>query len=148
MDVELRMKERTQTENVDIQVNGEPVSHSGSLSDGVTDTISLPDSTVDRGSNTISVDSVSSGSGGPAGSIKTALEWTEVHGTHEPSVTVGNQSTTLSSTLYANETETVELPGIESGSQTVAIDQTSGPTPEANLLLRPSHPGSTPMVTE
>jgi len=109
----LTYDEVTQTKDPSLTVDGETVSHSGTLSDGETVTKTLTGLT--PGSHTADV-SVS-------GPLSTSLSWTDVTETTDPSISIGNSNVSHSGLLSPGQsvTESVSIPSSGSNSASVSV---------------------------
>ncbi|WP_256423043.1 hypothetical protein, partial [Halobellus rarus] len=112
VDYELQFTERTQTADPAITLNGESQSYNGQLGDGETATLSFAPSSLDSGSNAVSLGMASVSSDAPAMTADYSIEVEEVDGALDPSVDIdedGTPEVSHSGLLTSGQTESATI---------------------------------------
>ncbi|EMA59921.1 hypothetical protein [Halorubrum kocurii] len=137
VDIDVSMREHSQTRDPVVELNGETVEHTGSIPEGETETLTFPDGAVNPGeSNTLSLSLRSTS--GPSHEADLSYEFEELDGSLSPEVdTNGDGSAEVSSTDLLTDGETTTATIDPSIADTWNISATgNAPTVSAEVTER------------
>lgn len=139
------LTERSQTEGIDLGVNGEQRTISETLPAGEQTTINISNSSLAAGENTVSVGGLLNSGTAPNETVDLNVTWTDTVGVEAPHLTVNNDSVGTNTTLYANDTRTFNM-NLSAGSTPITLDTAGGAAPRWELRYRPVNQTADPTV--